>query len=210
MLMLPNPKSQLPQTILTRSLLFRIPPLLPLPRLYLICRTGWLEIQTRPLALLDSMAQVAPILRVAVILQVFPARGIWKSVLEAHAPDARFRVRAHTHCKSGLSNGILVPFQGDIWICFLLTDPVDCVFSVEAGSDGAAERFNSRDGRLRSAGHDDVDGSCQSGSTTGEEFDAILYAMYGACCGELAESDGFRRINSALIDPVLDAVEVDG
>lgn len=87
---------------------------------------------------------------------------------------------------------------------------MDGVFGIVASSDGAAKCFNSCDGGLRRAGHDDVNRCCEGSGSTSEEFDAVFDAVDGACGGEFAECDRFGWVNPALVDPVLDTIEVYG
>ncbi len=87
---------------------------------------------------------------------------------------------------------------------------MDGVFGVEPGCDGSAEGFDGSNCGLGGTGDDDVDGDCEGGGATGEEFDAVFYAMDSARSGEFAEGDGFGWIDAALGDPVRDAREVYG
>ena len=156
------------------------------------------------------MAQIASILWVAVVLQVLPARRIWQPVLEPHAPDALHRVRAHLHGEGRLSDGVLVPLEGDVGVGLALPDAVDGVPGVEARGDGAAEGLDGGNGGLRGTGDDDVDGGCEGGGAAGEQFDAVFDAVHGARGGEFAEGDGLGGVDPTLVDPVLDSVEVYG
>ena len=87
---------------------------------------------------------------------------------------------------------------------------MDGVFGVVASSDGAAKCFNGCDSGLRRARHDDVDRCCEGSGSTGEEFDAVFDAVDGACGGEFAERDRSGWVDSALVDPILNTVEVYG
>ena len=87
---------------------------------------------------------------------------------------------------------------------------MDGVFGIESGGDGAAKAFDGRDGGLRGAGDDDVDGRCEGGGASAEEFDAILDTMDCACGSEFAEGDRSGGVNSTLINPVLDPIEIYG
>ena len=156
------------------------------------------------------MAQIAPVLRVTVVLQVLPARRVWQPVLEPHAPDALHWVRAHPHGKGRLSDGVLVPLKGDVRVGLALPDAVDGVLGVEACGDGAAEGLDSGNGGLRGTGDNNIDGGCEGGGAAGEQFDAVFDAVHGARGGEFAEGDGLGGVDSSLVDPVLDSVEVYG
>lgn len=87
---------------------------------------------------------------------------------------------------------------------------MDCIFGVEASGDRAAQSFDSCDGGLRGAGHNNIDWCCEGSSTAGKEFDPVFDAVYSPCRSKFAEGDWFGRVDPALVDPILDPIEING
>lgn len=106
---------------------------------------------------------------------------------------------------------------------------------VEARRDGAAGGLDGGDGGRGRPGHHDVDGLFEHGGGGGscsvsgsgsvgvgvggrrggvdaaaEQLHALFGLVDAAGLGELADGDGAGRVDAALVDPRLDAVEVDG
>lgn len=81
---------------------------------------------------------------------------------------------------------------------------------VVAGRDGAAGGFDGFNCRGGGAGDNDLDGLFERFfAAAGEQFDAILDAVDTAGFCQFADCDGAGGVEAALVDPFLDAVEVD-
>lgn len=82
---------------------------------------------------------------------------------------------------------------------------------IEAGSYCSACGFDCFDSRTGGAGDDDVNRLRESGdSAPREKFDSILDAVDTAGFSQFADGDWFGRVDAALVNPFLDAVEVYG
>lgn len=93
----------------------------------------------------------------------------------------------------------------------LSEDALDRSAGVEPCGDGASGGLDGGDGGLGGPGDDDVDGLFQGVlSTAGEQLDSVLGLVNAAGLGQLADGDGAGRVDTALVNPFLDAIEVDG
>lgn len=75
--------------------------------------------------------------------------------------------------------------------------------------DCASKLLDSVDGFCTSSRYDDIDWSSELILAASEQFHAVLDTVYTSGLVELFQGDGLRRIESALVDPILDAVEID-
>ena len=190
-------------------------PFLPLPCWHLPLlfrlRSRQPMIQTGRLPLTNRMSQIPPHGRIPIILQILSARRIGQSILEPHPLNPLDGVAAHAYLvQRRIVQRLGIPPQTDEWRRLPLLDPMDGVFGVESGCDGATEGFHGGDGGGRGARYDDVDRGGQLVCAAGQELDAVLGAVDGAGLGEFFDGDGIAGIDALLVDPVLDLVEVDG
>jgi hypothetical protein len=120
-----------------------------------------------------------------------------------------------------------VGLQRDGRVGVAAEDALDGGGRVEAGGDGAAQGFDARNGFGGGARDNEVDGRgellgvlrgplawpCVGVESTypGQQLDAVpLDAVDAARLVQLLHGDGLRGVQAALVDPRLDAVEVDG
>jgi len=142
-----------------------------------------LEEQTRSLALGDQIAQITPMRRVTVILEILPARRIRQSVPESllrersergHDVDIARLLCRRTRFFFERKDAALQAFERmtvafehalDRWAC------------VVARRNGAASCFDGGDGGRRGPAYNDVDWCGESHGAAGEQFDAVFDAV---------------------------------
>ena len=95
-------------------------------------------------------------------------------------------------------------------IHFTPEDLLDSERSIIPRSNSSAKLFHRIDRLGAGARHDDVDGCVKFFFASGEELDAVFDAMDAFTAIQLFEGDGLGGVEAALVDPVLDFVEVDG
>lgn len=81
---------------------------------------------------------------------------------------------------------------------------------VVSALDAAACGLDRGKGGLRGSGDDEVDGRLEMRRTLAEDLDAVLERVDAARLIELFGGDRARGVEEAAVDPVLDAVQVDG
>lgn len=93
---------------------------------------------------------------------------------------------------------------------FHTQDVADGGGGVEARCQRAAGGFDGFDGGAGGPRDDEVDGLFEGCGGAAEHFDAVFGLVDAAGMGEFADGDGSGWVDAALIDPFLDALEVDG
>lgn len=81
---------------------------------------------------------------------------------------------------------------------------------VEARCQRAAGGLDGFDCGAGGAGDDKVDGLFEGCGGAAEDFDAVFGLVDASRVGEFADGDGSGWVDAALVDPFLDALEVDG
>lgn len=172
---------------------------------------------------------------VTVVLDGVTFRGVGQAVPEAHLlHDIRLgQLLVCLEARGlgeGLAAGLARPRHRHERVHLASHDVRDRAARVVAGRHGAAGGFDGGDGRGRGARHDDVDGLFEDGGDGGgfdlglglglrrlggdgagaEQLHALLGLVDAARLGQLADRDGAGGIDSALVDPFLDAFEVHG
>lgn len=138
------------------------------------------------------MAQVSPVRGIPVVFDILSARRIRQPVLESRA---RCRGRGTLDAVDGV--GLALEHACDGW------------FGVVAGGDFAAGGFDGGDCRGRGAADDNVDGSGEGLGAASEQLDAVFGAVDAARGGQLFDGDGFVGVQTAGVDPGLQAVDVE-
>lgn len=151
-----------------------------------------LEEQTGTLALLQHVAQVTSMRRISVVFDVLSAGRVGKSVLELGTGCGRFSALDAV-------NGV----------GFASSHARDGGLGVVASGDLSAGGFDGGDCGGRGAADDNVDGGGELFGATGEELDAVLDAVDAAGLCELSEGDRLVRVQTACVDPCLEAVDVE-
>lgn len=118
------------------------------------------------MALLYEMAQVTPVGRITVVLNILSACRIRKSVLVLRGILFFGTLR-------------LLGLQTEDWISLALENARNGGLGVVACGNGTTSLFDSGDGSGRCAAYDDIDGCGKGGlfSATGEQFYAVLYTV---------------------------------
>lgn len=174
--------------------------LLALDRLLADLLTGHLEVQRGRLALLQLVAEVAPVRRVAVVLDVPTARGVGQPVPEGALP--RLLQRRLDVLRAGGQR-----LRGALALA--LEQAPDAVLCVVPRDDLAAGALDRRDGRRRHPRHHDVDGRVHRARAPRQELDAVLGPADEARLDDLLGRDLLRRVEPPRVDPVLQPVQVD-
>ncbi|OAQ78951.1 hypothetical protein VFPFJ_02461 [Purpureocillium lilacinum] len=164
-----------------------------------VSSTAFFSALTRRLAGRQLVAQVATVRRVAVVLNVPTARRVRQPVSERRL--AR-RLQHALHV-------LLAHGQRPVRVDRLARQqPPDGQLGVVSRHHLAARGLDGGDGPLRHARHHHVDRLLQALGAAGQDLDAVLDAADQLALDELLGCDLLRRVESALVDPVLDLVEV--
>lgn len=151
--------------------------------------------------------------RITIILNVPTTRRIRQPVLQ---PQTLHNTRlgdilGRTLClQQRLGPTFSRPRQRDERVRLHAEDMADGGAGVEAGCQGAAGGFDSGDCGGGGARDDEVDGLFEGCGGAAEDLDAVLGLVDAAGVGEFADGDGAGWVDAALVDPFLDALEVDG
>lgn len=144
--------------------------------------------------------------RITIILNILAVGRVRQPIREPITLDTGF-INPHPNRQI---LACIEPRERDEWVRLAGQDPLDGVPCVVAGRNGATDGFDSLNRRGRGAGDDDLDGLFECFfAATGEEFDTVLDAVDTAGLRKLADCDGTGGVEAALVDPLLDAVEVD-
>jgi hypothetical protein len=138
------------------------------------------------------MAQVTSVRRISVVLDILSAGRVGQSVLELGAGCGR--------------SSALDAVNG---ICVALEDARDGGFGVVAGGEFAAGGLDGLDGGRTGAADDDFDGGGEFFGAAGEQLDAVFDAVDAARLCQFLECDGFVWVQTACVDPGLEAVDVE-
>lgn len=161
------------------------------------------------------MAQIASVRRITVVFDVLSVGRVWQAVLVPHAlHDLGLDNWPVTHTQGlveELVTSLLRPCRRQEWMCLSPQNPLDGGAGVEPRRHRSARSFDGGDGGGRGAGDDDVDGLLQSTIfSSAKQLDTVFGLVNAAGLGKFLDSDGPVRVDAALVDPLLDAIQVDG
>ena len=214
---LPLPESVLRQHLLLPSTSSRLP------------LDGAPEEQTGALHRLQQMAEIPPVSRVTVVLDIATLGRVRQTVLEAHlAHDSRLgrlAVEDAVRAVQLLAAALGGPRGRHERVHLALHDARDGGARVEAACHGAAGGFDRCDGGGGGARYHDVDGVLEGAAAAcgglglgggvgggvgvggaAEQLHAFFGLVDAAGLGELADRDRAGWVDAALIDPGLDTV----
>lgn len=150
---------------------------------------------------------------VTVVLDVLAVRRVGQTVLVPHLlHDLGLGDLVHAQgLVERLAAALGRPGHRDERVCLPPEDALDRGAGVEPRGDGAPGGLDGGDGGLGGARDDNVDGLLQGAlSAACEQLHSVLGLVDAARLGKLADGDGPGRVDTALVNPLLDAIEVDG
>lgn len=164
--------------------------------------------------------------RVTVVLDILSIRRIRQAIRVALlAHDAGLINRAAFNAQETINRlraTLFGPRQRNKRVRFTAQNPLNRGTGVIPRCDGSTGGLDGGNRRGRCTGNNDVDGllehtarnlslaAVRLGRSPGEQLHAIFDAVDAAGFGQFLHGDRAGGINTALVDPVLDSVEVDG
>lgn len=148
------------------------------------------------MSLRHHMAQIPPMRRIPIVLDILPARRIRQPII----PLLLLLFLPFLYFTQQRVDRIHLP----------LPYPFDCEWGVVSSRHATPSSFDSGDGGGGGARDYYVDGNGDGGIAFGEELHTIANVRDAPRLEQLADGDGAGGVEAALGDPVLDFGEVEG
>ena len=148
---------------------------------------------------------------ITIILNIASLGRIRQAVPEAHLThDLRLsQMLEASSLFQRLATALVHPRGGHEGVHLTAHDARDRCCGVEASRHGAASGFDGGDSRSGCPRHDDVQWLFHDVcATAAEQFHAIARLVDAARLSQFADGDRSGRVDTALVDPFLDSVEV--